>query len=357
MYWRIVQVFLVAALVIPYSAAAEDDYVFAKLISSDEVIYPLGARVQGWEGWAYYSYSVGTDGRVSDVKILDSNGIGVFNDALISNVQSRVYEPATLNGKEIEQVSTLGRTTFMLNDVPRTAGKKFSRGYKKATSAIIEGELDEAKQLLQKLRQTTRYSLYEELFLQSLYVAYFNSIGESEREYVHAQRVLDFYFQESSSKKRLVEEEYFVPFLAKSYFYELKAMMFGQAFRSALKLSDIVPEEELSMKIVKRAELLLEQVKTKQHSYTGVLNTPVYGGDQGRFSMAILKKELELSDVTGKIDSFAVHCNGGIKAFKYSATVAWTIPRNWGACMFTIEGEVGATFKLTEFPSRAIERT
>lgn len=345
---------LVTALFLPYSAVAEYEYAFPKLISSDELKYPMAARRRSLEGWAYYSYLVGADGRVSDIRILDSNGIKMLNDKLIRSVESRVYEPATLGGKAIEHAVEASRATFLMSDKPRAASRKYYRRYHQAQSAIVEGKLDDAKALLQQLSQIKERNLYEELYLQSAYVAYFNSTGEAERAYAHTERVLDFY-SEGSRKKRLVEEDYFVPFLANAYRYELSKMMIGDALGSASFLSRIAPENVTSMKIIKHAEQLAKKIKTKQHSMTQALTPPIYGGSQGRISLELLKSELEFSDVTGVIDTIYLRCERGMKVLRNSTEVIWLIPLSWGACSLTIYGEVGATFRLTEFPSGTLE--
>jgi TonB family protein len=75
--------------------------------------YPDVALRKSIEGWVELSYVVATDGKVTNVKVLDSNPAGVF-DAAASKALSRMrYKPAMQAGKPIA-VSTKLRIAFRM---------------------------------------------------------------------------------------------------------------------------------------------------------------------------------------------------------------------------------------------------
>jgi TonB family protein len=79
-----------------------------------ELDYPDGALRKNIEGWVELSYVVTTDGKVTNVKVLDSNPAGVF-DAAASKALSRMrYKPAMQAGKPTA-VSTKLRIAFRVN--------------------------------------------------------------------------------------------------------------------------------------------------------------------------------------------------------------------------------------------------
>jgi TonB family protein len=79
-----------------------------------ELDYPDSALRRGIEGWVELSFVVTTDGKVTDVKVTDSNPPGVF-DAAASKALSHVrYKPATQAGKPMA-VTTKMRIAFRLN--------------------------------------------------------------------------------------------------------------------------------------------------------------------------------------------------------------------------------------------------
>ncbi len=352
MYWKnLIAAASVLGLFFSHGVFAEDNYTYAKLISAQELTYPEDAQTKQLEGWAYYTYNVDVEGRVNDIKIVESNGLESLNDALIRHLESQVYEPATLNGHAVAQRGEFGRSTFILTGAPRAADRTFYRRYKRARSAIAEGKLDDAQSLLQELAQVKERGLYEELYLQFLYSGYFELAGDQERAYAHAQRVLHF---DQPGDSRFVEQRYFIPYLVSSYQYELSSMMLGDAMASAAKLNAIAPAEEVVQEVVNHAQQIAEKAEAMKHSMNGSIPAPVYGGENARLRVALLKKELELSEVTGEIEAIAVRCDRGMKAFEPSAGFTWTIPDSWEECALVIEGKVGSTFRLTEYPPRTM---
>ena len=101
-----------------HTAFAADDYVFAKLVTRDAIEYPNIARVHNNDGWAYYTFNIGTDGRAHDFSILESNGLTSLNEALRESIESSVYEPARYNGVAVTEQSLVGRAVFMLEGKP-----------------------------------------------------------------------------------------------------------------------------------------------------------------------------------------------------------------------------------------------
>jgi TonB family protein len=337
------------------SAMANEDYVFAKLISEDKLRYPSSARFNSWEGWAYYTYKIDTDGTVFDIEILDSNGIGPLNDALVNHLQSRQYEPATLDGQPVVQANEVGRATFVLRGKPRSAGRKFYRTYTRARDAIAEGRLEEAQQLLEKLRQTKQRSLYEEVYLHSLYTAYFNATGDKDRAYVHALRVLDFYDDEASYWTKLAEDRFFFVFLAKAYEYEVDGMMLGNALLTAHELARHYPDNDKTTLVQDHAEKIMAQVADTPHALTARIPRPVYGGNKGVLNLRLLKNEIGIADVSAGLDSLMLYCQHGFRDLDFFASDAWIIPAGWAPCSLSARGDTNASFVLTEYPDGSLE--
>jgi TonB family protein len=82
-------------------------------IKGIQLDYPADALRKNIEGWVDLSFMVTADGKVTKVKVLDSNPIGVF-DAAASRALSRLrYKPMLLGGKATA-VSTKLRIAFRL---------------------------------------------------------------------------------------------------------------------------------------------------------------------------------------------------------------------------------------------------
>jgi TonB family protein len=83
-------------------------------VKTIELDYPSEALRRNIEGWVDVSFVVTAEGKISTVKVLDSNPRGVF-DAAATKALTRVrYKPMTQNGKSIA-VSTKLRIAFRLS--------------------------------------------------------------------------------------------------------------------------------------------------------------------------------------------------------------------------------------------------
>ena len=71
-------------------------------------IYPMQARRMGIEGWVRVRFIVNEDGRVGDIKILDSRPAKVFNNSVLRCVSAWRFTPGTV---EDEPVKTWVETT------------------------------------------------------------------------------------------------------------------------------------------------------------------------------------------------------------------------------------------------------
>ncbi|MCB1856082.1 MAG: energy transducer TonB [Halieaceae bacterium] len=337
------------------SAVAEDEYVAAKLLEKTPLEYPGSAKARRLEGWAYYSYVVGIDGKVDKVTIHDSSGIDVLDQELVRSLRSRVYEPATLNGLPVEEYHGVLPFTFKLIGAPRGAQRGFTRKYKQALTDIAEGDLDEARIKISDLEAVKQRGLYEELYLQVLLAEFNKATGDTDRERVHLSRVMDFYDDGADKGEQLVPPEFFLKYLARSYQLEVQRMMLGEAFGSADWMKNIDPDSELTRKVTAHAESLAAQIEGREFWMKGELLQPVYGGDVGMWQARLIRKEIELKSVVGRLDKILLVCERGRRRLPNDAAeIGWIIPDSWGTCDLGIWGEIGASLVVAELPAGSL---
>jgi TonB family protein len=107
---RLLQVKLATAALPEIPQVAESSLTRIKTITLD---YPTAARRKSIEGWVELSYLVTTEGKVAQVKLLDSSPAGVFDVAATQAVSRVLYKPTLQNGKPTA-VSTKLRIAFRL---------------------------------------------------------------------------------------------------------------------------------------------------------------------------------------------------------------------------------------------------
>ena len=81
-----------------------DDTVDAppKAIYQSPATYPARARAKGTQGYVVFSLLIGITGEIEQVKIVDSQPEGVFDDAATQSMQSWKFEPAQYQGKPVK---------------------------------------------------------------------------------------------------------------------------------------------------------------------------------------------------------------------------------------------------------------
>jgi TonB family protein len=107
---RLLQVKLANAALPEVPQVAESSLTRIRAITLD---YPIAARRKSIEGWVELSYLVTTEGKVAQVKLIDSSPAGVFDVAATQAVSRVLYKPTLQNGKPTA-VSTKLRIAFRL---------------------------------------------------------------------------------------------------------------------------------------------------------------------------------------------------------------------------------------------------
>ena len=77
----------------PHSAETEGNIQQYKTISKTPAIYPYRALSRGLEGSVYLEYTINTEGRAIDIKVVDTSNT-IFDSAALRAVEQFVYEPS-----------------------------------------------------------------------------------------------------------------------------------------------------------------------------------------------------------------------------------------------------------------------
>lgn len=328
-------------------ARADDTFTFPVRLDIDPFKWPKVVRSGRREAWLYFSYTIDADGKVRDVTIDDSNGIAAINRNWKRSVESAVFEPATLNGRAVDYRNNK-RQTFTFTDYPRAPRASFVRKYKRAVSAIKKGNLAKAAATIKLLQDTSERSLQEELYLQKLLVIYTNRTGDTDNEYLHIGRAIDFIRGTGFEERETAETAYMLDLLVRSYQIELKSMMLGDAFESADSLNGINPNHKSVQQVLAHAASMTKKIDGKEFWTTGKLVTPLYGGEIAMWKSVLLRHEIRLQDVVGDIDTVEIACTGGKKKLNYPITQSWIFPKSWERCRLVVEGGAGTTFVVAE---------
>ena len=77
-------------------------------------IYPRLAQMTGIEGYVIVSYCVDREGKTTNIRVVDSVPLGVFDAASIAAAQYFRYTPELENGLPVERHGVLNKFTYEL---------------------------------------------------------------------------------------------------------------------------------------------------------------------------------------------------------------------------------------------------
>ena len=86
-----------------------------ELVSAGGVVYPVEAKDKKVEGYVRVAYDVSADGSVTNVRVVDSDPPGVFDEAAVAAVRGWRFHPAIHDGKPVVK-ELVSRVSFKLGE-------------------------------------------------------------------------------------------------------------------------------------------------------------------------------------------------------------------------------------------------
>lgn len=95
------------------SAGGERDELAAVEVHTPEPVYPDKARKRGQEGSVVVEFTIGTDGACSEIRVAESSGYRLLDEAAVAAVGKWRFQPAKSGGRTISSIRRV-RFTFRL---------------------------------------------------------------------------------------------------------------------------------------------------------------------------------------------------------------------------------------------------
>ena len=86
-----------------------------EILSAGGLVYPVEAKDKKVEGYVRVAYDVSVDGSVTNVRVVDSNPPGVFDEAAVAAVRGWRFHPAISDGKPVVK-ELVSRVNFKLGE-------------------------------------------------------------------------------------------------------------------------------------------------------------------------------------------------------------------------------------------------
>jgi TonB family protein len=311
--------------------------------------YPMVALMDRREGWVALSFIVSDTGEVKEAMIEDSSGNETLERAAMNALTKWRYKPAMLDGRPIEHAMTRSVIRFQLDDVKGGASEEFVRQYRRIQTALKDGDLPRAEELLTELRYKERQSLYEDAWFwwtRSTYLEAANGSAEEQREAL--TRAIGY-------DEMYLTPEMFVSAAAKLFvlrtrdndlsgaleiFERLKSTKQAQGAKNYF---DVVPKLESAVREIDRAvagnQVLMVNGRIGEHDY---------------WVHPLLRRSFALGNIEGQLEHVSIRCERRNVTFtEVTDERTWTVPESYGKCSAYLKGAPGASFEFYEYPPSA----
>lgn len=349
----------------------------AKRIKLVEPKYPVIQAKKGIDGWVKLSFIVEADGSTSNAIIESSSGVSAFEREALKAVQKWKYEPATENGKAIQQCHNNVHMAYSMKRSRPTVSKKFYSLYSKLAEAIDAKNNTEIMSYAEKVTGYKIKTLEESEYKYAILADYAEYIGDKTMQLDYLNKVVNFsgahdYFrykgqQESSplveldgantapapkQPSKFLKQKFshidrvLFPILHKKLLIELESGQVSEALRTVNGL------------------LLLDSASNNQAAYSKqkAFLKEIIDGDRPIVTSAnieenqfwhyrLLRNTFQLTDINGRLIKLDVRCRNKRHVYTVDDRSVWQLPETWQGCGVYIYGEDNTQFKLVELPS------
>ncbi|MBS0473185.1 MAG: energy transducer TonB [Proteobacteria bacterium] len=286
------------------------------------------------EGIVRLIYSVGIDGKVSDVVAAQTIGSPVFARLGIDAISSRSYQPATINGLP---VAYRGASTdmYFTTENPR-ANTDFDASYDRAIALIKGGKPAEAIQVLRDALAQPQQSLYETgaaLYELGISLA---RIGDTDGAVAVADQVIliDRHTQAlSKSIRGLIER-----FALRSYESSHRYLDARDAYDQMQRLG-VTPDEDDKAAVERLERAISGADPITVHGTIGTYGDVPY-------TNRLLRAHFTIVVSKGSIDRYSVFCD--VQDGTPSADIHHADMAGWKDCSISVHGAAGTQFDLID---------
>jgi TonB family protein len=352
---------LCGALLVPLAASAQapavpsvvstDLYVPAEPLERTGPEYPKAALSKGRQGWAKASFVISTEGKVIEAMIEESSHHD-FDAPTLRAVENWQYQPATLNGKPVEQSMVETTIRYQIDDVDAGgAGPQFVKRYRATQSLIVAKNFAEAAKSLQSLEQGA-INLYQDAWLWWLKYVYLEAMGGADPQ-VLMEALRKALGSTETKYDNVLEPDVFVLASQRLYVLSVRSNDFGDALSTLerLKASEPAQGSKLYKDVVARLEPTNQEILSVVAS-PQVLRQEARVDAHNYWVHRMLRRSFSFGEVkNGQLDVVDLRCTrANRRLVSVPEDAVLKLPASWGDCRVYIKGEPGTTFSYEEYP-------
>lgn len=310
-------------------------FISAKSIKKKKPKYPKNAMSKRQEGWVIINFIIDKEGNVISPEVAESSGFTAFENAALRAVKSWKYEPATQNGKPVEQSKTNVKFDFHFTSSVNVT-EDFYMTYRELISAIKSKDLKEAKELLEEIENGQIWNHTESSFYWLADAIYAEAVGDSYRELNSVNRALVTNNEKFKNANVLyLRNRQFILNVTYGYFRD--------AIKAYQKLRKLPDSDSMVAEFKPYYKQLLAGIKGSDP----LIRDAIFF-DSSRIWHRLSRDSFTLSVKEGKVEDLEIRCDAKFDRYKFAEKMEWKIPASWGRCVLLVWGELNTKMEIIE---------
>lgn len=350
-HWKGFLAAILVMLVAP--AGAQDiplfsDQVFQapQALEQDPPVYPRSQSSRGTEGWVQLQLEIDAEGKTQDLRVVDSSIATVFDEAALTAARSWRYEPATLDGVPVSSEYQL-RVVFIMQGQTNTVSSVFLRRYNSFIRDLEAGNLDKARESLEKLEDRKRRLLAESTYLALLKAMYLSEVGD-------LPAALEQINESLKVAEESVDAASYQSILREGISLNAEAGLVGEMLALFDELVEAQPglsADDPARQLVAKAMIVVEGQENL--SYGGQLEAceVCFDGDQASWSHKLARQRFSVTGISGEVNRGMLRCGYRWVRFDLEEGQSYSIPEMDASCTLSLRGREGSEFTLQELPA------
>ncbi|MEP0202600.1 MAG: hypothetical protein ABJ084_00630 [Halioglobus sp.] len=299
------------------------------------------------EAWLVYTYDIGTDGVVANLKIHSSNGVAAVESAITGQVTSLRYSPAMRGDTPVKVTVGPIFYTWIL-DKPRVMSDAFASQYQEAWDNFGQNDYNAAFDIAAKLRGLPGRNAFEEVKFQTLAASISSRWDDSAAELQHLSRALEFQglADRNNFDNPYIENGQLLLMMERVHALQLQKMMMGDAGVTLRKIQLLGPGSDVSNRAGAAHDAAMLSFRANPDVTIDGELTPIYRNGPGAWETRLSRNLFSLTNARGKVDSVLLDCLQGNRNLSYPSLEPWKIPPGWSECKLEVSGKAGARFVI-----------
>ncbi len=304
---------------------------------------PGEAMNRGVEGWVLLNYTVLPDGTTSDVEIVERSIPGVFDESAVNAVRDARYEPATRDGVPVEADMQMQIVYFYKTGTNRVSSG-FLRRIQAGSRALAKGDIEGARERIDKLAATPRLSLAEDAYYHLLLASYHEKLGAWEQAADMIDRALVVAHKAVDRGSREL-------MLRQAVEYRARAGRSGGSIEAWAELTDLtgpLPADDPLRPLVEDIQARIEQPEPIVSEVVLEPCGTCEGENRYALHHPLLRNRFTLDRIEGDLESASLACGDHLAHIEPVMGETYELPSTAERCALRLEAPAPIRLEIAE---------